>query len=413
MATQAVLTRTPELALTVAKMNAIEGEMNIPIIEMPQYVHEILVAVVGRTHIFAFGRGGIAKSFGVDVFHTHMEDGITKFYKMCTRTTDEQELVGNLSIKQLRENDRWAHNTTGMLPEAHLAVLDEIFKCNSIALNALLRIINERLYKANGHEIVCPLWSLVGTSNLDESRITPDLEAFSDRFGCRMLVDAVSSRDGRRKILQGQIDRYGSGQRLPLAHTIATLEDILLLQQAARDVVHPPDVVEAVLDLQEQAARENLHPSPRRWGELMQRMAAHAVLCGREETRTSDLTLAQHMLWTDVDDQPLGFSLILPYAEPSVSKAATLRATLEEQVAELLEIQKKVDPAARRAPNELLGKVAEINEELDKVRENVEVEVVNAQSRGDDTTDLNEVMRSLEQAEAMASSFLGVRKPQP
>jgi MoxR-like ATPase len=76
-----------------------------------------------------------------------------------------------------------------MLPEAHFAFLDEVFKGSTAILNTLLGILNERVYR-RGHSIIkCPLRVCVGAANAlpeDES-----LAAFSDRFLVRVFVDPV------------------------------------------------------------------------------------------------------------------------------------------------------------------------------------------------------------------------------
>ncbi|NIO11306.1 MAG: AAA domain-containing protein, partial [Deltaproteobacteria bacterium] len=55
--------------------------------------------------------------------------------------------------------------TSHKLPEAHIAFLDEIFKANSSILNAILTLINERLFH-NGKDVVSvPLLTLFGASN--------------------------------------------------------------------------------------------------------------------------------------------------------------------------------------------------------------------------------------------------------
>ena len=53
----------------------------------------------------------------------------------------------------------------GYLPTAEVAFIDEIFKANSAILNALLTLLNERLFDNGSERFEVPLLCLVGASN--------------------------------------------------------------------------------------------------------------------------------------------------------------------------------------------------------------------------------------------------------
>lgn len=50
----------------------------------------------------------------------------------------------------------------GYLPTAEVAFIDEIFKANSAILNALLTLLNERLFDNGFRRLEAPLLCLVG-----------------------------------------------------------------------------------------------------------------------------------------------------------------------------------------------------------------------------------------------------------
>jgi MoxR-like ATPase len=88
------------------------------------------------------------------------------------------------------ENDRYVRKTDGYLPTAEVAFVDEIFKANSAILNALLTLLNERLFDNGNQRLPVPLLCLVGASNeLPESE---ELDALYDRFLIRRTVAQVS-----------------------------------------------------------------------------------------------------------------------------------------------------------------------------------------------------------------------------
>ena len=59
------------------------------------------------------------------------------------------------------ENDEYVRKIDGYLPTAEVAFIDEIFKANSAILNALLTLLNERLFDNGYQRITVPLLCLV------------------------------------------------------------------------------------------------------------------------------------------------------------------------------------------------------------------------------------------------------------
>ena len=74
-----------------------------------------------------------------------------------------QELFGPLSMRGL-ENDEYVRQIEGYLPTAEVAFIDEIFKANSAILNALLTLLNERLFDNGNQRFGVPLLCMVSLS---------------------------------------------------------------------------------------------------------------------------------------------------------------------------------------------------------------------------------------------------------
>ena len=147
------------------------------------------------------------------------------------------------------ENDEYVRQTNGYLPTAEVAFVDEIFKANSAILNALLTLLNERLFD-NGHSrLQVPLLTLIAASNeLPESE---ELDALYDRFLIRRHVGQVSTQAlGRLALLAaGQKDENSEGEASSSSSSKAdelTLDDF---KNAAAEAYAAVTLPESVIDL--------------------------------------------------------------------------------------------------------------------------------------------------------------------
>src|SRR5437667_10497817 len=107
-----------------------------------------------------------------------------RFTALLTKFTSPEELFGAISVQGLKE-DKYRRVTTGKLPEAELAFLDEVYKASSAILNTLLRILNERVFEnGDGTFVRVPLKLCVGASNEwpHSQEGGKELAALFDRF---------------------------------------------------------------------------------------------------------------------------------------------------------------------------------------------------------------------------------------
>src|SRR5205823_14574790 len=135
-------------------------------------------------HLFLFGPPGTAKSLLVREFAASVR--CRYFEYLLTRFSEPNEIFGPVDLVKLRAGTV-ATVTTGMLPEAEFAFLDELFNANSAILNNLLTVLNERVYRRGAEVHRLPLLSLFSASNhLPEDEA---LRALSDRFLLRCHVE--------------------------------------------------------------------------------------------------------------------------------------------------------------------------------------------------------------------------------
>src|SRR5689334_13211390 len=125
------------------KISATRQELSTALIERDAEVDVVLTALICNEHPLLVGPPGTAKSLLLDALMSWMHG--TKFTILLTKFSTPEELFGPISVAGLKE-DRYRRITTGKLPEADGAFVDEIFKASSAILNTLLRLLNERVY---------------------------------------------------------------------------------------------------------------------------------------------------------------------------------------------------------------------------------------------------------------------------
>ncbi len=227
----------------------------------------------------------------------------TRFEYLLTRFTTPDELFGPVSIKALKEKDQLRRNTAGYLPTAQVVFLDEIFKAGSAILNALLTLLNERVF-FNGAQIEpAPLLVLVAASN--EVPQGGELQALYDRFPLRVLVGPVSGDADFERLLTGT-----RGPEPLLESARLSPQDVALLR-AARDEVGISTGAFAVLKALRAALAEGpaeqwqrRYVSDRRWTQVVDLLRTSASAHGQSQVQVADCGLLRHCLWNDPQDAP-------------------------------------------------------------------------------------------------------------
>src|ERR1017187_1684821 len=153
-----------------------------------EIVRLLLVATSAGEHAVLVGPPGTAKSALIRTFARLMQ--ARYFEYLLTRFTEPNEIFGPVDIAAFREG-RYERRTEGMLPDAEIVFLDEVFKSNSAILNALLTLLNERRYTSGGTVLKTPLLSAFGASN--EVPTDETLTAIFDRFLLRIRSDNLDA----------------------------------------------------------------------------------------------------------------------------------------------------------------------------------------------------------------------------
>lgn len=390
----------------VDKTRAIRTEMKGELVERGVEIDLLLACAIGRVHMLMLGEPGVAKSMTADQFLSHV-DGATMFTHLLNKQTPPDSLVGPVSFKAMKE-DSFRRVTRGRLPEANLAFIDEIFKSNSVNLNLMLKILNERKFENDGGVVDVPLWCMIAASNELPGHDKEELLAFADRIGVRRIVQPVRTEDGIRMILEGQLAR-NVGETLNESHTVLSLDEIALLQQASKEVQVPNRVLDKIVELRIKAERENLHLSMRRVFEGVKICQAQALLSDRGEVKAEDLRLFEHILWNDPDEIEVASELTLDFAGTIGKQSARARSAYDELQKRMSDAQSKMPADDSIAPEpEIVNELTSVMAELTKLGKQVEKDIADGTTEGHDTAELETVRAEVDRARRSIRQSMGM-----
>jgi len=273
------------------KLKKIREELKQAFLERGELIDGALSALLASQHVLIIGPPGTAKSMLADEICRRIQ-GANYFQWLLTRFSTPEEIFGAVSLKALEQDD-YRRVTAHKLPEAHIAFLDEVFKANSSILNAILALINERIFH-NGKEVVpVPLLTLFGASN--ELPEDDELLALYDRFLLRFVVKYIEEDFRFLRMLESpaQTER-----------TTLSLEELCGMQKQVRDISIPGYVYRTIADIRRELGKKNIVASDRRYRQSLSLLQAHAYLAGGNEVTENNLFFLEHVLWRDPGEQP-------------------------------------------------------------------------------------------------------------
>jgi MoxR-like ATPase len=203
-----------------------------------ELIRIMITATVAQEPILFVGPPGTAKSLLVNSFCHSIGMGENDYFEyLLTRYSEPSEILGPVDLEKLKEGT-YMRRTTGQLPEAQVAFLDEIFKANSAILNILLTLINERKFYQDGKPVEVPLRMLFAASN--EIPVFGEFEALKDRFILKVETRPVQ-KDHFWELIQVGFSLESKGeyfQRLQSLKAIGTvIEDFDVLNGYLQDTL--------------------------------------------------------------------------------------------------------------------------------------------------------------------------------
>jgi MoxR-like ATPase len=329
--------------MLLAKFLAVEAELNTAVLERETEIRGLIVGAVAKRHVYMLGEPGVAKSYTISAFVQRIR-GASIFDTLMTRTTLPPQIFGPPDLTALKAGV-YKNVSKGKLQEAHFAFLDEVFKANSAILNALLRVLNERLYDDGGNPTKVPLISCVSASN--ELPQGEDLNAMYDRLHLRYVVRRIQE--------DANLDKLLTMGTVPIVATI-DLAEVEQAQREAGAVKVGPVALDSLKSIRVTLDRDGIRVSDRRLRELVAVCQAEAWLNGHSEIEAGDLAILQHGLWSVPEERKKVLEAVYSVSCPNMPKAL-------EQLDLVLE-QYRIAKSDKAQLSEAVTKVAEADNKI-------------------------------------------------
>lgn len=301
------------------------------LVERDEEIDLVLTALIAQEHPLLVGPPGTGKSLLGDSVVRWM-GGCSRFSILLTKFSTPEEVFGPISVQGLKA-DQYRRITTGKLPEAEIAFVDEIFKASSAILNTMLRILNERSYdNGDGEFSPCPLVLAIAASNEwpDDSNGGKELGALLDRFLFRKKVKPVSP-SGRKTLLKRAVAGNDCHPTFPENITHREVEqahveaDALPWEDGAK---------KSLWTIIEELNKEGIHPGDRRLYKAIGAARAFAYLSGGDKVETPHLDILSHVLWDDPQEQPeKAAKIVAKIANPTSFRVTELLMQVEDVLA--------------------------------------------------------------------------------
>ncbi len=279
----------------------------------------LLSAVAGES-IFLLGPPGVGKSLVARRLKFAFS-GAHSFEYLMTRFSTPEEVFGPVSIKKLKEEDRYERQTEKYMPGANMVFLDEIWKASSSIQNALLTIINEKVYRNGEQEIAVDLKSLITASN----ELPPEGENFGplyDRLLVRYHMEGIKDQRNFLQMITSSSPVYRDevAQEYKISREELTawskqIDGVEIAEEVLSVIQVVREKIERYNEKQEHA-RLKIKVYDRRWKKVIRLLRTSAFLNERDKVDLMDCFLMIHTLW----NQPEQLKVVQEIVGESIRK---------------------------------------------------------------------------------------------
>lgn len=376
---------------TYTTFSNIEKQLSTYFVERKDEIHGLMLGLASGTNVLFVGPPGTAKSLLVSAWAKTIKKSKYFSWQLNQFSTPE-ELFGPYSLNLL-DQDRYKRVTKGKLPEADIAFIDEVFKCSHGNLNAMLSILNERVFFNDGKAEELDLLCVVGASN-EIPEEGDKLDAFMDRFSIKHEVLPIVENKNFAQMLKLE------NEFIP--EQFVNMEDIRKAQEQVKNIHFSDELISLVIELRRHLSDKNSNSETKISTAITDRMfriatriiKAEAWSKGKDAVEEDDFEVLQHVLWSDPADKQGVYSGILEVLNPEKSKIMELFYNSKEIYDEIKvaskeattdKTKKAIEPKAFEAAQKIRNAKGKVNEHIKDL-----------EKRGRKTEDLKKIQEKME-----------------
>lgn len=297
------------------RIAALIEQLNINLFEKEKVIRLALLSAIAGESIFLLGPPGVAKSMIARRLKYAFIEAKSFEYLMGKFSTPD-EVFGPVSISKLKNEDKYERLTDKYLPGANIVFLDEIWKASPPIQNALLTVLNEKIYRNGAQEFKVDIRGLISASN--ELPLKGEgLEALWDRFLIRMMVTGI--QDETKFNLMITLPSLGNDEDMVSPENKIAVEEYESWTDAINEVTFPRHILGLIDHFRKTIRQRNatadpenqMYVSDRRWRKIAHLYRASAFLNGRSEVNVMDCFLTQDCIWNQYEQVEEAHALVL------------------------------------------------------------------------------------------------------
>ena len=337
--------------------------------EKSEAIRLALLSSLAGESIFLLGPPGVAKSL-IARRLKHAYQNAVSFEYLMGRFSTPDEIFGPISIKRLKDEDRYERITRNYLPDADIVFLDEIWKASPAIQNSLLTALNEKLFRNGQQEIQLKIKGIIAASN--ELPEHEGLEALWDRFIIRLFIQGIQDSEAFERMIVESHDLYQD--RVPDELKITDAEykawgKKIGTIRVPEEVIHLIHIIRRKVSIKnmerQETEQERIYISDRRWKKIVRLLRTAAFLNDRDSVDIMDCFLISHCIWNNNHYEIQEMSRLV--SDAIEQHAYQQGIDLQPVQAKLHQLEKEVDDEITEKVDVLLHLPKKYNNNLYKI----------------------------------------------
>lgn len=296
----------------------------------------------------------LARSFAATVGKPYFGLQISPF-------TLPDSLYGLINPKEAHDSGRRVVNTTGMMPEAEVVLLDEVYKAGRAIRDDLLTYVLDRVYKNDNKTQKGRTRMFIFASNeLPDGADATSNHAFWDRSMLRHFMRPLGMKE-RRIMRELQRERRRSGGRF----TINQTTDLDVARDVRQDVEIPDDVSDTFDLIISSLESSGVHVTDRHYESSEVIVQSAAAIEGRDTATGDDLRWMEFCCWNRREEISKVREIVRGTVNPTLAR-------IERILNAMLMKSEAVKTATFANDSEKLSAYGNVNAELKRAIQEVE-----------------------------------------